>query len=54
MSWRLFSIYKFITFFEDIHSELVDTIFSNMMTNSFLLERGNDEYQTVNKSSRPQ
>ena len=39
-------------FFEDIHSELVDTIFNNMMTNSFLLGWGNDEYQTVNKSSR--
>jgi len=39
-------------FFEDIHSELVDTIFNNMITNSFLLGWGNDEYQTVKKSSR--
>ena len=38
-------------FFEDIHSELVDTVFNNMETNSFLLGWGNDEYQTVNKSS---
>ena len=39
-------------FFEDIHSELVDTIFNNMKTNSFLLGWGKDEYQTVNKSSK--
>jgi hypothetical protein len=38
-------------FFEDIHSELVDTIFNNMQTNSFLLGWGKDEYQTINKSS---
>ena len=39
-------------FFEDIHSELVDTVFNNMITNSFLLGWGNDEYQTVKRSSR--
>ena len=38
-------------FFDNIHSELVDTIFNSMQTNSFLLGWGNDEYQTVNKSS---
>ena len=39
-------------FFEEIHSQLVDTIFNNMQKNSFLLGWGNDEYQTVSKSSR--
>ena len=38
-------------FFEDIYSALVDTVFSNMQSNSFLLGWGNDEYQTVKKSS---
>ena len=38
-------------FFEDIHSELVDTVFNNMQTNSFLLGWGKDEYQTVKKAS---
>lgn len=38
-------------FFEDIHSQLVDTIFHNMRENSFLLGWGNDEYQTIKKSS---
>ena len=38
-------------FFEDIHSKLVDTVFNNMEINGFLLGWGNDEYQTVNKSS---
>ena len=38
-------------FFEDIHSEFVDTVFQNMQDNSILLGWGNDEYQTVSKSS---
>tara|TARA_B100001250_G_scaffold73043_1_gene59620 strand:- start:1624 stop:3471 length:1848 start_codon:yes stop_codon:yes gene_type:complete len=38
-------------FFEDIHSQLVDTIFNNTRENSFLLGWGNDEYQTIKKSS---
>ena len=38
-------------FFDDIHSEIVDTIFHKMQKNSFLLGWGDDEYQTVHKSS---
>lgn len=39
-------------FFDKINSTLVDTIFKNMESNSFLLGWGNDEFQTVNKSSK--
>ncbi|MEC9303865.1 MAG: T9SS type A sorting domain-containing protein [Bacteroidota bacterium] len=39
-------------FYDDIHSDLVDSVFSNMNSNSVLLGWGDDEYQTVHKSSR--
>ena len=38
-------------FYEDIHSQFIDTVFSKMENNSFLLGWGEDEYQTVHKSS---
>ncbi len=40
-----------IHFFDDIQSNLVDTLFKTMNKNSFLLGWGKDEFQTVNKSS---
>jgi len=39
-------------FYDDIHSVFVDTVFSNMNSNSILLGWGDDEYQTVHKSSK--
>ena len=39
-------------FYDDIHSVLVDSVFSNMNSNSVLLGWGDDEYQTVHKSSK--
>ncbi len=38
-------------FYDDIHSDLVNTVFEKMEKNSFLFGWGSDEYQTVNKSS---
>tara|TARA_B100000575_G_scaffold294599_1_gene311985 strand:+ start:5735 stop:7573 length:1839 start_codon:yes stop_codon:yes gene_type:complete len=38
-------------FYKDIHSQFVDTVFSKMENNGFLLGWGEDEYQTVYKAS---
>ena len=47
-----FSVFsKAFHFYDDIHSSFVDSVFSHMNDNSILLGWGDDEYQTVHKSS---